>query len=412
MSLETQEARHKEADLHTSLGPCAGDFIIRTYVFVRPRAFDLRLYFSYNHLYQLLRLSTFKSQASRWFDHGKGRWSKQFMDLFGQTQIVESTFMNHATKKKELRRWPSRCLGDPSVSSMGLLLQLLRWHTLPASSGGLQERLARDAASVLFGSLMDFVCEFFAGEWRITIEVTMQWRCRWPRPQLEADGATVMDLQVVDSRVSVAHLVAFLQHSSDSKVRNNWLARLRTLNFSPADACPLVDLVRGCAPHACLSPLLAQLLWAIALRLERAFGQQVQAKAKKLSHGLALRWTDDSSALSGSKLDHRLAKYVHGCREASRGALMFGLSTDKAIVHALPLQVTIISFASNLAMLACPQVVCRECCPPPPNRSNSRTDLGASEGCASLAGGGGNIFFTVGSEHFTTTTGWPLSKES
>lgn len=394
VAFDIEKSRHREGFIMVNVGPCNGASEVRCFVFVRPRCHNQRLFVSYMHLYSLMKLRTFSEQASRWVDAGKERWRSTFVEVFGSQQIVESTFITGHTKKKCQLCWSDRCLADPSVSVMGLLYQLARWCTLSASNGGFSQDLSRAAAGALLQALLDFACPVDGSEWRLTVEVCALWRCAWPRPPPEADGFGVVELSVVRGLVDLTPLLEALKTSMRTKVTKSWMTSLVALQLSDTTAVPLCVLVRATISKAPLAAFNAQLVWAASQQIELGMCAQVARSKRSLSVAtISFKWVDDSLHLSGTKLDHKLAKYVSCGRGMTTGAKMVGIATDKATIHALPMQVTILTVPSNLALFACPQVVCVRRLGGGAARVEARTPAPLGSGAfPAWCGGGGNFF--------------------
>ena len=90
--------------------------------------------------------------------------------------------------------------------------------------------------------------------------------------------------------------------------------------------------------------------------MQVVLGEQVQSKPKESIQDVKMEWKEEKFS-KGKKLDYLIAKYVNACRATTTGSRMWGMATDKAWCHGLPLQATIFSMADNTALLGCPAVL-------------------------------------------------------
>lgn len=91
--------------------------------------------------------------------------------------------------------------------------------------------------------------------------------------------------------------------------------------------------------------------------IEATLGALAQAKQQPQRIASSLSFVWDADAHIGScKVDQAISMYVRSSYERLSQETFFGVATDKAWVHALPIQQSIISLASGVAVYAVPAV--------------------------------------------------------
>ena len=113
--------------------------------------------------------------------------------------------------------------------------------------------------------------------------------------------------------------------------------------------------------YADLRPLLGQITWELALRVEATAAAMAKTGEKTPTLVVKKNAFYDNHGMSKS-LDRKLASYNLTGVDHSAAHTTFATPTDKGIVCALPLQITLIHFPDNVATLCPPNVVPLQFC--------------------------------------------------
>ena len=155
-------------------------------------------------MYGNLGLDTYGRKASAWVNKTKEAWIADMLQVFGASELFDSTFTTHNSIKEDVLSWSNRCCAQPSVSTAGLLLLLVRFTcTNHTNLGRLCHVDARGQALTLLRSL-------FADLEFLTIHINMARSYHWnhPRPQTsELLSAQMVQLQVFGEYVEISDLI-------------------------------------------------------------------------------------------------------------------------------------------------------------------------------------------------------------
>ena len=123
------------------------------------------------------------------------------LQVFGTSELIDSTITTHNSTKEDVLSWSNRCCAQPSVTTAGLLLLLLRFTcTKHKKQGKLCQDGARGQAVALLKSLLSEM-----GPMIMTIVMTQYYRWHHPRP-VASDLLTAdeVQLKVVGTQVDVS----------------------------------------------------------------------------------------------------------------------------------------------------------------------------------------------------------------
>ena len=126
----------------------------------------------------ILGLKTYGNKAFTWVNKTKDVWVAEMQQVFGTSEMIGSTFQTHNSSKEDQVSWSNRCCAQPSVTTAGLLLLLVRFTcTKHKKQGKLCQDGARGQAVVLLKSLLSEM-----GPMILTIVMTQYYRWHHPRP--------------------------------------------------------------------------------------------------------------------------------------------------------------------------------------------------------------------------------------
>ena len=195
----------------------------------------------------------------------------------------------------------------------------------------------------------------------IVVVGTKSWCIAWPRPQPLYADCVRCKITVSKEGVNIDEFITAALGPARSSLMNKWhkalTTRLNSMHVN-ANSMTLATMLQALASEISLASLYRQVLWALVVRLQRSFSQHVKALtaiSKKLlkSSNVVMSWASDDDM---KKLDQTLCRYVRCSYALNHRSSQVGISTDKGMVHGLPLQATILSFANNKASFTCPVV--------------------------------------------------------
>ena len=77
-------------------------------------------------LYALFGMTSYKGRRSKWVADNICEWSRRVAVVFGEGQIITSKHGNISEVRGQ-QPFFKRCLAQPSVSTVGLMMLLYRW---------------------------------------------------------------------------------------------------------------------------------------------------------------------------------------------------------------------------------------------------------------------------------------------
>lgn len=362
VSLTDRIVRHRsgEACVYLLGGSSA---IVKGFVFVRPRPGCQVLYWSLHDIYALLQLKCFKQQASKWVATLGPRWDKALSGVAGGTQLVLGSYCSDNSAKRKKMSWSDRCLPVSSISSFGLVVQLLKWSMLSKQAGGLEDDDSRSSASRFLTAICDTIASRRRA-WKLTVFFRSTWACVWPRPS-PVVGDDAMDLQVSpDGKVDLQPLLKRGAAGVAGAIPAQFAAIAWTAGGRCATDAPVLALMRAavCSNKKAAASLCMQVCWVVSQQLQLAMGAQALSKEPKRRSTPAppveFRYHDDASGIAGgAAVDKLLAGYVMASATAIGEPTDFFVATDKGSIGCMNLQISLFGTNSNLAVVACPQVL-------------------------------------------------------
>ena len=182
------------------------------------------------------------------------------------------------------------------------------------------------------------------------------WKVVWPRPAEPVDGLAVIQLTMKHGFVSLGPLLdhsnADTTFSNTSKAYLAAFAMELVVNDGPQ---PIYNIVVACARRKTLHTVLGQLCWSLARALEVRIGQSPKQSNGKVGD-IQYKAHDMCVDPTSSKMEYKLAMHVQSAREESLKHNVCGIPTDKANVHSLQLQASVVLYPNNVIFLSPPQV--------------------------------------------------------
>ena len=246
-------------------------------------------------------------------------WRKAMKTCLGgdDSIFVMSVHGNSTTAMRSAELW-KRCLQQPSVSTLGLLVLLLRWSHAKREQGGLvgPDNCRLQAPSIIFEQLVDVVQVAGADRFPLKVEVGNSWSCRWPRPQpFDSVYLTVWLVRERDDGKLALQLHEVKTMGTGRRKNPIVAAWWKALGSEETDLgaeCQVLlmrALGRLAASKACAT-LLGQLCWHLSRLVERAFtislGRADGNAGKRTPHQsrCTIAWDGVADAPAGAWLLH------------------------------------------------------------------------------------------------------------
>ena len=356
-SLDDLITRQRLATVQVLATDSAAKYAMNVVIFRRPREGNQRCFWDCTSLHTLLLLSGFQGVPSKWICQSSDRWERYLQKLTGCHLLVYSTYIHDGCKSRLAMPWRDRCLPQTSVATLGLVCLTTRWAHLAPQRGGFAELPARRAARSLLDALLSWMVDE-AEPWQVLLQVQTKWQCIWPRPDPVPDGTTVLSLSVTRGVVDIGPLLDMWGSATCSRTARAWQRALEEVVAIDRQHIGFAALLEASVRSEPLAPFFAQLSWAMSVVLETKLGQRGQ-KGLALNR-LKFAWTDTASGTIGSGTDRMLAQYNVAGNAASKANHVFGLSTDKATIAGIPMQITCCVLPNNTCIMAPPAVRQRE----------------------------------------------------
>ena len=314
-----------------------------------------RFFFQAATLYKVLGMVSYKGNSSKWVYESAPAWRKHlepmgFKDFLLHSPAGEAVdvALNSVT----------HFLPWIGVSSVALVALLVRMCHPVTQKGGLVSEVARKLCeSQLEGLLKGLAPSSGEQPWRIPVRWLYTWTSKWPRP--EAHDVDVHLEVSLDGQVDFEPWIALAQQCSakNNRPRARWLRDLEFLG----QRCSLVRLLLVCGHadnSARMSPLYAQLLRAVASRLEAVLQERVREKPSSTPRLLQAFFHNPEDGLQTPRdVDVLILRHVGASKQTlERRHLHMTLASDASSVKGLKLTNTALALPSNVACCCPPQV--------------------------------------------------------
>ena len=290
-SFDELRMRHRSARVALTIAATAATAEVQLYVFTRPRANKQFCFWAVADFYKLLQLTTFRALSSKWIGESAPSWEKIMIQSYGASQLVFSSFESEHTAKRAVLHQHQRCLGQTSMSTLGLLTMLATWGFATSQAGGMRGETAKQASVETFECFVAACCSG-SDPWTIALEVSEVWHPRWPRPKVQADGQNVLELNCVAGLLDLSPLLALARPEGNMNVAHRWCKNLKMLvGGQGLERLQLAHLIRIGIRNKTLAPLIAQILHHMSWRLEECM--LCEPKGNTLDLGrVVIRWVD------------------------------------------------------------------------------------------------------------------------
>ena len=343
--LSERQLKYKEVELKVAVGPTRATHSIPGFVVLHALQHGMRFCWSCILLYKVLCLRVYKGVASKWSYEMWEAWAGYMKEFGLHGQLIQST--RHGLILDEI--FTDGYAPFPAMSTLALLHMLCRWTACPPKRGGMRVAINRDAALVLFASLVK--------------------EAIGPRPVfIEIDAGLFKDTQSKwPLKPCNPNLVLGIQHATVD------LAPWRECVSAPL-RCPegLLTWWEKCDLEAHGSSIsLVSLLKRSIEECPDLFCQLLTQTACRVEEGIFLALTPTKGFVAppiGCKyctildtmdnpdtLNAHLLRHVYSGVEASRRFGNVSLTSDKASVCGLSLDAGCIGTPDNLVSVAVPQ---------------------------------------------------------
>ena len=314
-------------------------------VFYRARGANQRIDWSLPEMFDLLKITKYQGKASKWIGMCATSWSDNLTPSFGETQIVWGQRMI-----KGPRPFWRRCLDVASISSVGLLHQLLRWSHYQPGQGGLEELQARSAAHNTFGTLVSSILPCASLE--MPIVLVPQWEDRFPRPMiLYLENFVTLHMDA-DGNVNLEPLL----RKKTEQGMPSWVSLFAERFVGKDSVLPITGLLHATA-NADMKVLHAQLLAQCSRHFEKTLVLGCATKTKFGKKSTTATWTSPDLEQGVDGVDRMCYQYTI-CAVEQCGLLHvdLGAVTDGGWAHGYNIQATQFFTPSGQAWHAVPAV--------------------------------------------------------
>jgi hypothetical protein len=350
----------RQINVTVKTGVLGTDLDLTAVVFHRKRACGQQIYWPVQPLYKMFGLTTFKGYGHNWVLHQKGRWDKKHIELFGSTLSCGATHGNMLNAKLADVDYSDRCLDFHSYSTLGFLFMLSRFAFSPAHAGGFSKEqvTAIDGATLLLRKITD---QLFVdpAPLELGIVVVPEWECTWPMPAGIAPVFVVtlkIDRQLISfDELDPDHHPAINDPLAARTLKKWWKGLGLTVQDAPL-VMSLLDFLKAIVKSADSKSLMAQVLFGLSHRIEKAFAASLaHAGSEQSGDGPHTSWSDTKAG------DYdwlaKLPQYIANGVASTQYDLDCIYSTDKAWVGGLPMSNTSFRSSTGELFIAAPLVI-------------------------------------------------------
>lgn len=253
--------------------------------------------------------------------------------------------------------WSSRCLPQPSGSTVATIFMLSKWAFAPAARGGFKSLQDSRAAESLLSAMVNIgIGGSQQLSWALVFE--NDWKCLWPRPSVvykgEKPGHVTLEFHKPDG-LDMGPMFCDGLTAQSAAVQQRWVKALMKAGIGPAPPVrPVVALLKVLAATTELASCFAQVVLHLAWLLEGVLVAASKPDSSVDDVSFGFRSTTPSPG--DLNMDEKLYEYLMAGVQASEAHVIVSVPTDKASTSFLSMQNTVLVFASNVGVLCCPQV--------------------------------------------------------
>jgi hypothetical protein len=331
----------------------------------KPRPGFVRSFLSAFDLHKFLQLTIYKGCRSRWWARRSVVFRKLFLEIFGCSQIIESTHLTSQTTKKLNSSFAERCLPDPSLSSIGFI-HVLGMIALDVADG-VAPSGSSEAAATLLGSFFESFAASLPDK-TLVLELTLAWRLPVPRPRSQGCVLKLplrhdfsIDLSPVQHLYSLSEFSPMLSQLFDeSQSYCDGALHIRFRDFYTV----LNTIDDECSFCAQLSALMGK-------HIEYLVGSSLQTSKKARTdptvEGLPLETSKgffkfsltqhELETMSYDEVNSSLSSYVSNSKVAIGKPRHFSIALDKGVPSGMPLYCSALALPTNVCAIGLPQVL-------------------------------------------------------
>lgn len=321
----------------------------------RPRCGGCRIVWAIYELYDIMMLTTWKGQRSKWGWNSLPGWKRCMSKHFGDDCFLYSKHGNASPTKnaRDNSGGGDKILPQLGASSLALCTLLSRWAHSGMEKGGFKNELHRLASADILKAIVSLA--FVGGPpCVVTVVFNDSWRCAWPRPSCTI-GDDSVNLEVRDGELLLRPFCSMvgLSHSKVAVLWHRLFFGLQRPDVGDECCRPFDTVLQQSQGCEALGAFTAQLVWALARQLEaRILGSKVASD----SCPSVLSVKSRTISIHDLDMEAKLHSYVVGCRARSAAHNTISVATDKASPRGLSLQNTTITFSDNCTIVCCPNV--------------------------------------------------------
>jgi hypothetical protein len=225
------------------------------------------------------------------------------------------------------------------------MLLLHRWAFMSTPQGGLHSSKDRQAVVHLVESIISSVTNIIV---KVPLLLLRSWACTWPRP-FNWQCAVCCNLQIVNGFMDLTPMAAI--QGEEGKLAKLWLDVIVGGGSSGNLTVSVHHAFMRMLGVASMGAMYAQCVWHVC----QAIDSQLFKSYLGLDKDAPVSVNKDTRWFKNQRVMHALlVKYMSASVSASKGHQFFFLCSDKGHVGCYPLQNTLLTYNSNVAVMAPP----------------------------------------------------------
>ena len=141
LELSTFRSRHQVMSCGVNFTSSAASASVERYKMTHPRVPNQRIFWSMHSLYQLFGLAGYQGKAITWSHFQLEKMHKRMAPMHHVTHLIFGWYVAVISEDKRGNLpYEDRCLPAPSVSTFGLIINLMTWSSSPHKPWRVQGR--------------------------------------------------------------------------------------------------------------------------------------------------------------------------------------------------------------------------------------------------------------------------------
>lgn len=154
LSLEAWRSKCSSAQVSLHVGSLGTEQRFEVFVVKRPRAGGCRIFWAMYELYDIMKLTIWRGQRSKWAYNGLPQWRRFLEERFSQDLFIQSKHASSSKVKSESVPFSDRMLPQLSGNTVAIVALLSRWGFAAADKGGMKSPENQKACADILQALM------------------------------------------------------------------------------------------------------------------------------------------------------------------------------------------------------------------------------------------------------------------